>query len=364
MINFFHLKIKHHFHVLQRSSIPHCIAFVIAIFLLGQVLWLHSTENLFLISLNKVQNNVIFLLLLAIILFWTISIQKESSNGFHTKIVQTGLKWGFYFFLVSEIMLFFSFFWAYFFLSINPSISAGGVWPSEKTQLINAWHLPLYNTIVLLLSGYTVTLAHNYILNSRFNTDKALQSKFTNSVGLTIFLGLIFLISQCYEYKYGVSAWWGNNSLWGCFFILTGFHGTHVLFGIIFLIFNFLKNFPGFISAFFERSFSLYLSKALHRHIKSAINPVSRGIDKFTAFFDVIFLKNNLRQHSFFSKNETVLINTENDLATKLEEKLVEKNAFQLNTEQQLGFETCLFYWHFVDIVWLFLYVIVYIWGQ
>ena len=63
-------------------------------------------------------------------------------------------------FIVSEVMFFFAFFWAFFYSSISPSIWIGGVWPPKGIEVINAWGLPFFNTILLLSSGVTLTWSH------------------------------------------------------------------------------------------------------------------------------------------------------------------------------------------------------------
>jgi len=87
--------------------------------------------------------------------------------------------------------------------------------------------LPAYNTLLLIFSGVTVTYAHVAIAStSHSNTLDALY--------MTIFLGILFLISQINEYfeiNYNI-----NDSVYSCvFFMLTGLHGFHVFAGVFFL---------------------------------------------------------------------------------------------------------------------------------
>lgn len=75
----------------------------------------------------------------------------------HTRAVRIGLRDGFLLFLVSEIMLFFGFFWAFFHSSICPAIELGSKWPPFALDVIFAGYYPLYNTILLIVSGFAVT---------------------------------------------------------------------------------------------------------------------------------------------------------------------------------------------------------------
>ena len=93
--------------------------------------------------------------------------------------------------------------------------------------MLDPWHLPLYNTVILLLSGTCVTWAHNALLH---NDRKGLK------LGLicTIALGALFTCVQAYEYAHAAFTYSGH--IYGAtFFMATGFHGAHVIIGTIFL---------------------------------------------------------------------------------------------------------------------------------
>jgi cytochrome c oxidase subunit 3 len=93
--------------------------------------------------------------------------------------------------------------------------------------LIDPFALPLLNTVILLTSSVTVTWAHATLVNGRhFETAIALF--------LTTLCGCIFLLGQIYEYNSSFFAM--STSVYGSlFYLLTGFHGFHVLCGTLFL---------------------------------------------------------------------------------------------------------------------------------
>ena len=211
---------------------------------------------------------------------WWADVIKESKAGDHTPVVSLGLRYGMILFIASEVMFFVAWFWAFFDASLfaNEAIQAsrveftGGTWPPQGIEVVDPWHLPLYNTVILLLSGTCVTWAHHAMLH---NDRKGLVS----GLALTVVLGILFSFVQAYEYMH--SPFDFKNSIYGAtFFMATGFHGFHVLVGTIFLI--------------------VCLFRALAGH--------------FTP-------------------------------------------------QQHFGFEAAAWYWHFVDVVWLFLFVAIYVWG-
>jgi cytochrome c oxidase subunit 3 len=205
---------------------------------------------------------------------WFREIIRESTfQGNHTKKVQKGLKLGFMLFLVSEAMLFISFFWAFFHSSLVPTIEIGAVWPPYNLNIIEPFSIPLLNTLILLLSGFYLTWSHKVLVNRA-----AKQATITTLV-ITIFLAFFFIFFQGYEYC--TSSLTFNDGIYGSvFYIATGFHGLHVIVGTIFLIVN------------------LYRLKLNH----------------FTP-------------------------------------------------THHLGFEFGAWYWHFVDVIWIFLFLIIYCWG-
>ncbi|MEL7129742.1 MAG: cytochrome c oxidase subunit 3, partial [Pseudomonadota bacterium] len=210
----------------------------------------------------------------------------ESVGGDHTPVVQIGLRYGMLMFIASEVMFFVAWFWSFFEMTIFHTARAGGTfdsanilyeglsawgsWPPPGVETFDPFHLPLANTLILLLSGTTVTWAHHALQHGD-------RKGCRNGLILTILLGAFFTFVQAVEYAEAGFTY--DGSLYGsAFFMATGFHGAHVLIGTIFLAVCLLRLMNG-------------------------------GFTK----------------------------------------------------EKHFGFEAAAWYWHFVDVVWLFLFAFVYV---
>jgi cytochrome c oxidase subunit 3 len=177
-------------------------------------------------------------------------IHEATILGYHTQRVVRGLRLGMVLFIVSEIMFFFSFFWAFFHSSLSPSIVLGAIWPPVGILILNPLTVPLINTFILLLSGFFVTISHYSLCLSTtdllFNIKSPININnniFTiNSFSLsawtliiTIILALQFTYLQGCEYNDALYSI--NDGIYGSvFYLTTGFHGVHVIIGTSFLI--------------------------------------------------------------------------------------------------------------------------------
>ena len=263
-------KQDHPFHLVDPSPWPVAASFGMLLMPVGGVLLMHKHHiglPLLLAGLATV---------LYIMFVWWRGVVREGAQHHHTREVQHGLRTGMALFITSEVMFFFAFFLAYFSMSIWPvpvvtdlwNVTAG-IWPPKGTITFDPFHLPFLNTLILLLSGTTVTWAHYALLQKD-------QENLKNGLLLTVILGLCFTSLQAIEYSHAPFSFTGGKFP-SLFFMLTGFHGFHVIIGTIFLFICYLRARKG-----------------------------------------------------------------------------------QFSEKHHLGFEFAAWYWHFVDVVWLFLFVFVY----
>jgi len=159
--------------------------------------------------------------------WWRDVIREGTFEGKHTVRVQAGLKLGFALFIVSEVMFFFGFFWAFFHCALAPAIALGCTWPPAGINPFDPTGTPLVNTAVLLLSGATVTYTHRAMVAGK-------AGRVFAGFCETLFYALIFTLCQLHEYTHASFAI--NDSVFGSvFYMITGLHGCHVIVGAIFL---------------------------------------------------------------------------------------------------------------------------------
>ena len=92
--------------------------------------------------------------------FWEV-IKEAEFGGYHNPVVQVGMRYGMALFIASEVMFFVAWFWAYFNAALFPTEQIDGTWPPPGIQTFDTWDLPFLNTLILLMSGITVTWAHH-----------------------------------------------------------------------------------------------------------------------------------------------------------------------------------------------------------
>lgn len=198
---------------------------------------------------------------------WFGDVIKESHQGLYSAQMDRSFRMGMGWFIFSEVMFFAAFFGALFYVRTfaGPWLAGEGdkgvtgmlwpnfeyVWPlmtnpdpglfpgPQKT--ISPWQLPLINTIILITSSVTVTFAHHAL---RANKRGALKAW----LGLTVALAVVFLGLQIAEYVHAyndLGLTLRSGIYGGTFFMLTGFHGAHVLMGTIILSVMLLRIFKG-----------------------------------------------------------------------------------------------------------------------
>jgi len=257
--------IIHPYHLVDESPWPILSALAALGLTSGLLSWFHTNRPVLIIA-------SVFLILIITAQWWRDVSREASLQGLHTLIVEKGLRWGIALFIVSEIIFFFSFFWAFFHSSLAPNVELGREWPPKGVTPFNPFSIPLLNTIILLSSGVRVTWSHHALIMGKY-------SEINNSLLLTIILGAYFTAVQAIEYleaRFSIA----DSSYGRTFFVATGFHGLHVIVGTLFLLVSLFRNYSGCF----------------------------RKIHHF-------------------------------------------------------GFEAAAWYWHFVDVVWLFLFVTIYWWG-
>ena len=148
--------------------------------------------------------------------------------GKHTRRVRRGIVCGIVLFIVSEVCLFVSLFWAYLHNGLSPSVELGNEWPPRGVTSMDAMGVPLLNTVVLLTSGVTVTISHHGIVSRNYR--EAIEW-----LQITVLLGVLFSDLQYMEYV-GAGYTIADSVYGSAFYVTTGAHGMHVLVGSMFLL--------------------------------------------------------------------------------------------------------------------------------
>ncbi|MCX7315622.1 MAG: cytochrome c oxidase subunit 3, partial [Hyphomicrobiales bacterium] len=227
---------NHDYHLVDPSPWPLVGSICCFITALGGIMWMKSM-TVGGLHAGPVLFGAGFIGILYTMLSWWSDVVNEAEyGGYHTRVVQISHRYGMIMFIASEVMFFVAWFWAFFDASLYAGEIkqylrveyTGGHWPPKGIEVFDPWHLPLLNTLILLLSGTTVTWAHHALLENDRNGLKW-------GLILTCALGALFTGVQIFEYQHAAFAF--KSSIYGAtFFMATGFHGFHVLIGTIFLI--------------------------------------------------------------------------------------------------------------------------------
>ncbi len=229
---------------------------------------------------------------------WFSTSINESEAGLYSDRIDLSYRWSMSWFIFSEVMFFAAFFGALYWARVHSVPMLGNldhqvlwpdfkaIWPSsgvgmtaspagtvEPFSTIGPWPLPTINTALLLTSGITLTIAHHALIANQ-------RAKTILWMWITVVLGTVFLGVQAFEYIHAyrdLNLKLTSGIFGSTFFMLTGFHGFHVLVGMLMLLFITIRLMKG-----------------------------------------------------------------------------------HFTPERHFGFEGAAWYWHFVDVVWLGLYVVIY----
>ncbi len=297
-----HAEVKHDYHLVEPSAWPIVGSVGAFLMLVGAVLWMNADYKGF-FGLNG-QPWVFAVgfgtVLITMIGWWRDVIQESVVKGNHTPVVKLHLRYGMLLFIASEVMFFFAWFWAYFNAALFPHDLGLTQWPPDGIVTFNPWHLPFVNTLILLTSGTTVTWAHHALQTG--DRKGAIQGLL-----LTVILGASFTCVQAYEYSHAAFTFGMNG-------ISTG-----------------------------------ELTDAAH---KSLAVPGLGNLGNLSAIYGTTFFMATGFHGAHVIIGTTFLIVC---LARAI------KNQF--TPTRHFGFEAAAWYWHFVDVVWLFLFACIYVWG-
>ncbi|MGB4057440.1 MAG: cytochrome c oxidase subunit 3 [Alphaproteobacteria bacterium] len=263
----------HPYHLVRPSIWPLAGSFAGGLLAVGAVLYMHKAELMGIpVGLKGVLLGLLSVLAV-MALWWKDVISESVVEKAHNKVTEIGLRYGMALFIASEVMFFVAFFWAFFGAALFPTEPMGWVWPPKGVEIIEPFQLPFLMTMILLLSGCTVTWAHHAILEGK-------QKESITALGITVALGVTFLFFQIFEYMHAGFGF--TDGIYpSAFYMATGFHGFHVFVGTVFLIVCWVRAAKG-----------------------------------------------------------------------------------HFTSEKHFGFEAAAWYWHFVDVVWLFLFIAIYWWGN
>ena len=150
---------KHPFHLVDPSPWAFIASIGVFSMAIGFAMYMHQYSGGFACFITGFSS-----ILYIMFVWWRDIIREATFEGQHTFVVQTGMRWGMLLFIISEIMFFFAFFWTFFHSSLSPAHDVGGIYPPYGISVLSPWEVPLINTLILLLSGATVTWSHGAIV--------------------------------------------------------------------------------------------------------------------------------------------------------------------------------------------------------
>nr|NP_644674.1 cytochrome c oxidase subunit III [Naumovozyma castellii]AAM34588.1 cytochrome c oxidase subunit III [Naumovozyma castellii]ATV99266.1 cytochrome c oxidase subunit 3 [Naumovozyma castellii]ATV99277.1 cytochrome c oxidase subunit 3 [Naumovozyma castellii]ATV99288.1 cytochrome c oxidase subunit 3 [Naumovozyma castellii] len=216
------------FHMVMPSPWPLMVSLSILSLALSLAFTMHGFIN---------NMNILYLSLFVLTLsstFWFRDVISEATYlGDHTIAVRKGINLGFLLFVLSEVLIFASLFWAYFHSAMSPDIILGAQWPPVGIEAVQPTELPLLNTIILLSSGATITYSHHALIN---------KDRKNALMGLLITTILIVIFVSCQYIEYINAMFTISDGVYGTvFYAGTGLHFLHMVMLAVMLMINYWR---------------------------------------------------------------------------------------------------------------------------
>ncbi|MCC7225670.1 MAG: cytochrome c oxidase subunit 3 [Burkholderiaceae bacterium] len=236
-----HTKEAPYYYVPASSPHPARASVSLLITMLGAAAWVNG------IDLGKWAVFVGILSLVTVLYFWFGDAIGEGESGLNSKRVDVSYRWSMAWFIFSEVMFFAAFFGSLWYVRAVTTPWLGDMdhrlllwpnftptWPNlgpagvvESFQTMSPFWLPTINTALLLSSGVTLTISHHALRENH-------RGKSAFWLFMTVVLGFVFVVCQGYEYYHAyheLNLKFTSGAYGSLFFMLTGFHGFHVILG-------------------------------------------------------------------------------------------------------------------------------------
>lgn len=429
---------KHGWHLVSRSPWPFWASCSALTLVMGLIFWMHKFNGLFKYNPVTVPSYLLWYGLFAVagvIIFWFRDIIREAVYmGYHTTFVQSNLRVGFILFIVSEVMFFASFFWAFFHSSIDPSIWNGSIWP--PSGIVNFFISEDISQLLMLPSLAALAETFSTYLPSVLKGDfySPIIAEINNIAGFITSNYTVYYSDKLAAFadKWGISWYIFNDADINTLFSNLDAEDMHDLVSVVFN-----ASFDGSYDIISEKNTSLSLASELSENDSSFANN-SLYVDKSVGSTDLNSnsLNLNLYDSGTLIKpyrlpliNTFILLTSGAFLTWSHKSLRVESfkealgslggvilfaaafvivqfheyllSAFSINDgifgstffmltgfhgihvmvgsiflivcafrfllihftrANHFGYEAAIWYWHFVDVIWVFLYLFVYFW--
>lgn len=248
-----------YYYVPADSAHPVRASVALLIVLLGAALWVNS------FSFAPYMVGVGLLMLFVVLWGWFGDAIRESEAGLNSQRVDHSYRWSMAWFIFSEVMFFAAFFASLWYVReittpwlsnidhqnmLWPNFTAA--WPNfgpagivEEFRTVGPFWLPTINTALLLTSGLTLTISHHALRAGH-------RGKTAFWLAATVILGFVFVVCQAYEYIHAyndLNLRFDSGAYGSLFYMLTGFHGFHVILGATMLAVIFFRVVKGHFTA-------------------------------------------------------------------------------------------------------------------